>query len=139
VGTQGKATQTLSLSMAADSKPVWQWDAKKNSWQKYEGSVPQKMTSGVQLSAVNVIVLKLNEVTAGGLDPAGNPIPTYKTTGTGTGLIAIAGKTLPIKWSKAKATDVFTLTDEKGNPIALMPGNTFVELMPASTGTIKIK
>lgn len=56
----------------------------------------------------------------------------YKLVGEGTGHCAINGKIVPIKWSRAEATDFFTFTLEDGTPLTLNVGKTYVAIADVS-------
>jgi hypothetical protein len=89
----------------------------------------------VRLSAANVLVISVEIQNAGGTDAAGSPIPETMLVGSGTGLIAAAGKSLEIDWSKASAAAPLVIKTKAGDVVKLVAGQTWVELVPRGSGS----
>lgn len=53
-----------------------------------------------------------------------------KTTGSGTGYYVSCGKSIPIKWEKSSRFARAKYTDQSGEEIKLIPGNTWIQVMP---------
>ena len=132
----GKWTKKLDLKMSYVSNPHWTWNSSNGLWYRYEFDKPAMLQDGKQITATNVVALSVSIYNTVYKDPAGNPVPETKIVGSGTGTLASAGRTLPIRWYKTSDTEQIVLADASGNPITLVPGNTWVELVP-TTGTIK--
>jgi len=133
----GKWAKKLDLKMSYSSDPHWTWNSNAGLWYRYEYDKPAMLQNKKQITAVNIVALSVTLYNTPYKDPAGTPVPETKIVGSGTGVLASAGRTMPIKWSKASDGEQITLTDASGNPVTLMPGNTWVELVP-TTGTIKV-
>ncbi|MGY4645466.1 DUF3048 domain-containing protein [Cellulomonas sp. URHB0016] len=139
-----QATATLSgtpagavdVTMSGYSHPQWTWDAASGTWQRSEGAKPATARSGARLAATNVVTLSVRLVDSGTTDPAGNPVPETVLDGSGTGLVATGGKTLPVNWSKAAQDAPVVLTTAEGAPVSLAPGITWVELVPGTSGSV---
>jgi hypothetical protein len=130
----GVATKRLEVVMSRAQTSVWDWRKKAEVWQRSEGSEASMSTSGEQHAAENVVVLEVEVVNTSYKDPSGAPVPETQLVGSGTGVVASGGKTLDVEWSKESLHDPVVLTagDE---PVELEPGRTWVELMPAGTGS----
>jgi len=132
----GTPAAAVDVTMSGYSHPQWTWDGATGTWQRAEGSKPAMARSGLQLAATNVVTLSVRLVDSGTTDPAGNPVPETVLDGSGTGLVATGGKTLPVSWSKASQDAPVVLTTADGAPVQLAPGNTRVELVPGTSGSV---
>jgi hypothetical protein len=83
---------------------------------------------GAALTFDNVVILHMPTRLTGFIDPAGNPVPEMVTTGSGTATVLSAGRIRTGQWSKASVTSGFKLTDDSGQPLAVTPGHTAIEL-----------
>jgi hypothetical protein len=132
--TAGEGAAKVALTLSGGSHPAWQWDEAAGKFLRFEGSDKAVSTSGDQLAATNVIVLKTKQTIAPGKDPAGNPIPeTLLTQQSGTGVVLTGGSIVEVNWSKGTNRSLIELTLADGSPVLLAPGNTWIELGPEAT------
>jgi len=136
VFANGTAAARIDIKMSGVEASSWRWSAAQGAWMRYEGTTKATVVGGKQISATNVVTLSVTLTNTQYKDPAGNPVPETKIVGSGKGTVSYAGMTMPILWSKASAKQPIVLTDTAGNPVTLMPGNTWVELVPTS-GSVK--
>jgi DUF3048 family protein len=134
----GTPANVLELTLSGVSRPQWTWNPPDGRWLRAEGSTPALEADGTQLGATNVVVLRVDVVDTGGVDPAGNPIPETVLVGSGEALVASGGKTVAATWVKNSATDRLVLRDATGNPVRLAPGRTWVELVPNRGGAVTL-
>jgi hypothetical protein len=80
-------------------------------------------SSGAQLSAVNVVTLRVPVQVI-------QSIPTTQLIGSGQAWVSTGGGTVAATWSKASMTAPIRILDEYGVAVRLAPGNTWVELVP---------
>jgi hypothetical protein len=137
LGTGTPAT-LLKLKLSGMSNPTWVWNPAQQAWLRTEGTSPALQADGQQLTATNVVVLRVDIVNTRYTDPAGNPVPETDMVGEGEALVATGGRTLQATWSKASESAPVVLADSHGTPILLAPGNTWVELVPERTGSVTI-
>jgi hypothetical protein len=121
----------MSFGMAA---AAWDWDAASATWKRTQNGSPDIDQAGQQLAANNVIVQVINYTIDGyatgeGVVPA-PPIPKGQSVGSGSATILTGGTVIRATWSKASPTAVTQFADSAGQPIALAPGRTWVELLP---------
>lgn len=121
--TGGSASSTFDLAFSAESARSWGWDAVRGVWTRSQDGAPDLDGSGVPYSATNVLVLRV-PVT---ID---QDVPKTELIGSGEAWVASGGATIHATWSKVSAADRIVLVDDAGAPIALNPGNTWVELVP---------
>lgn len=135
----GTPASTLSFQLSAASSPSWSWDAGTGTWLRSEGTAPATARSGARLSAVNVVSLTAEHPTNTGFAAQGGaPVPTYTLVGSGDGVVATGGKTVPVRWQKDSQDAPLRLFTADGKPADLAPGNTWVELVPARSGSLTI-
>jgi hypothetical protein len=134
----GVPTGVVNLKLSGSSRPSWTWSAPDAAWLRAEGSTPATESDGTPLRAANVVVLRVQVVNTPFTDPAGNPVPETQMVGSGEALVASGGATVAASWSKAAVDAPVVLTDAAGQPILLAPGTTWVELVPAATGSVAI-
>ena len=127
----------VTFSYSRTNPIVYTYDDASNSYLRFHGDTPHKSTSGVQLSARNVVVLKI-EVTPGrGLDSAGNPSPEINLIGSGKAFVLRGGHFVEGEWKRPSLSARTTITTAEG-PIELLPGNTWIHLLPSErTATVE--
>lgn len=134
----GAPAALLQLKLSGVGRPTWTWSPPDGFWLRSEGTAPAMGADGARLVASNVVVLRVDVVNTPFRDPAGNPVPETRMVGTGEALVATGGSTVPASWTKASETAPVALTGPDGLPVLLTPGNTWVELVPKSTGSVTI-
>jgi hypothetical protein len=84
----------------------------------------------------NVLVLRVRVGDAGYLDPAGNPVPETKFTGSGAALLFHGGRVVRGTWKKTLDSTI-ALTSKTGK-LKVPAGHTWVELVPEKGGRVDI-
>lgn len=126
----GKDVTNILLEFSKGNKPGWTWDTASGTWLRDDGSKPHMAISGKQIFAKNVVVMRVPTVDAGYKDPAGGYVPRTVLEGTGPGFAMLGNKKIDVTWSKPDVKSPITLTDSTGKVVGLLPGNTWVELIP---------
>lgn len=134
----GTPASTLSFRLSAASSPTWSWDAGSGTWLRSEGTTAATAASGARLSAVNVVSITAEHPNTGYAAQGGTPVPTYTLVGSGDGVLASGGKTIPVRWEKTAEDQPMRLFTADGASATLAPGNTWVELVPAGTGSLTV-
>lgn len=121
----GTPTTEIALRFGAPSQPSWAFDAASGRYLRSQAGAADKDSAGHQLSAANVIVLRV---------PIGNDggVPKTELIGSGVAWVSSGGSTLKGTWRKTTQTGLIRLTDAGGNVIRLAPGNSWIELVPDS-------
>lgn len=120
------------------TSPSWTWDAGTQRWLRDEAGTPSTSAAGEVLAAENVVVLRVRIVASAGRDQAGNAVPETVMTGEGEALVASGGRTVAATWSKPTTADPVTLRTADGQDVTLVPGTTWVELVPADRGGVDV-
>ena len=136
--TAGTPADTLDLRLSAQSHPVWTWDAATGTWQRSEGAEPAVAASGARLSATNVVMITAGHPNTGFGAQGGAPVPTYELVGSGDAVVATGGRTVPVRWQKDAQDQPLRLLMPDGSDATLAPGNTWVELVPAGSGSVTV-
>lgn len=134
----GTPAGTLSFRLSGQSQPVWTWDAASGTWLRSEGSAPATAASGARLSAVNVVAITAPHPNTGFGAQNGAAVPTYELVGSGDAVVATGGRTIAARWQKDAQDAPMRLLLADGSEARLAPGNTWVELVPAGTGTLTV-
>jgi len=117
---------------------LWTYSAKTNTWLRTQDGLKHlDATTGKQLTAVNVIVLRV-AVDRSYKDPRYGFVPKTLLEGTGKGSIFTGGKQLDLTWTKTSPGSPMVLTDSSGAVIKLAPGNTWFELIPTDVGKLTV-
>lgn len=104
------------------------WDAGRGAWLRTQDGAPHVDTDGVQLAPANVVVLEIQYRFSNGSRESS---PHGITTGEGRALVFTGGHVVEGRWVRPGPGDPLQLLAADGAPIALTPGQTFLELPPA--------
>lgn len=91
--------------------------------------------AGDEFRPETVLVLRVKVGDGGYKDPAGNPVPETKFSGTGQALVFHDGSLVRGTWSKRSLEAPVTLQTKAGE-LALPPGKVWMELVPANGGNV---
>ncbi len=125
----GKKATGVTTKMSSLARPAWKWSAEKKAYLRSEGSTAAKVASGAQISATNVVLLDVKHKDSGYNAQGGTAVPDM-TGKKGKGAVLQGGKFVEVTWTKDGVGAPFVLLDDKGAPVLLAPGNTWVELVP---------
>lgn len=121
---EGGDVAGIALRFGSSSAPSWSWDPASARYLRFQdGGTPDLDTVGGQLSAVNVVVLRVPVTVS-------QSIPKTELIGSGEAWISTGGRTVHATWSKGSMTDPIRLVDDTGTVVRLAPGNTWIELVP---------
>jgi hypothetical protein len=128
--TAGTPTAAVNYEFSGVTNGSWTWDASKLVFLRSQGAGPDLDSAGVQLSATNVVVIRVTVTTDQG-------IPKTNLIGSGEAWISAGGRTVHATWLKASSTDPIHLVDGAGTAVRLAVGNTWIELVP-SAGSVSV-
>jgi hypothetical protein len=104
----------------------WEYDPELGEYLRTMGGVEHvDMNTGKQISAANVVVLKTTE--RGPLNELKHMM--YDTIGTGEALIFNYGNVIKGTWSKPSRTAELEFLDEKGKPVQMARGLTWISVV----------
>src|SRR4051794_39293022 len=109
------------------------------SW-RYQGGKYVNQNSfaqaGDQFRPDNVLVLRVKVGDAGYKDPAGNPVPETKFTGTGKAMLFHGGRVVRGTWKKSLDSTISLST--RAGRLQVPAGHTWIELVPANGGNVTV-
>lgn len=115
---------SISYSGGSGSMVSYTYDPTTNRYLRSIGGRPHNEVSGGQLSAVNVLVLKVSVNRSGSS-------PEITVTGSGEATVLREGRVIQGRWNRSGLADQMTLTDASGQPIQLAPGNVWINMLPS--------
>jgi hypothetical protein len=129
----GKPARKLTTSFSTYNTPSWKWNPTKSVYQRYQaGGAKDVDERNKQLTAVNVIVQMTRETSEYGY------VPHARVIGKGAAYISTGGSTVKAIWRKKNRNSMTTYTLADGTPVLLAPGNTWIELIPTTTGRFSV-
>lgn len=124
------AGNAVAFSYSNATNVRWSYDPGTKRYLRFHGDAPHRLEGGEQVSATNVVVMKVR-ITAGQVrDASGTPTQDTSVTGGGEVTVLRGGSAVTGQWNRANASDRTTFTDASGQPIELAPGNTWIHLVP---------
>jgi hypothetical protein len=124
------ASVTFAYSGTRDAVR-YTYDGPGKKYLRFHGNAPHNSAGGGQLSAVNVVVLKVKVTPGQGVDASGSRSPEISVVGEGEATVLRGGTSVTGKWSRSGLSDQMTLTDTGGKELKLAPGNTWIHLLPS--------
>lgn len=133
VAAVGEAAAGVDLVM--DGLDVgWRFDAATGRYLRTTEGEPHLDAATGQISSANVIVMVVEYFPK----PSAAGSPQAITTGFWDVLVFTGGVLVRGTWSRPDRLSPIVLTDTNGQPIALTPGNTWVELPEVDTFTVAV-
>jgi hypothetical protein len=122
---EGTPTSTITLRFGSSSAPSWNVDPASGRYLRFQSGQADLDSAGTQLSAANVIVIRV---------PIGNDggVPKTELIGSGEAWVSSGGSTVHATWRKGSQRALIRLVDDTGTVIRLAPGNSWIELVPLS-------
>lgn len=108
-----------------NTSAVWRWDANSKAFLREQQGTPHIDPDGRQVSAANVMIL----MTPYRVSPFDARSPEAVSVGSGEAWLLSDGHVTYGKWSRASRSEPYLLTDEAGQTLKLLPGQTWVELL----------
>jgi hypothetical protein len=107
----------------------YEWDGSGFARSQY-GVAHVMADSSERIKPANVIVQFVDYRSSGFIDSTGSPSPEAVLEGEGEAWVFTDGKLIRGRWSRPTRGDVTQYLDAGGQPIALTPGRTWIELAP---------
>lgn len=128
----GRASAGVDISFGL-ADIGFRWSATARAWLRTQNGSAHVMADGTRLAPENVVVLQVPY----GVSSVDAQSPEAHTVGSGPAWVLTGGRVIAGTWSRARSTDPIALTDGDGDPIALTRGQTFVELAPPGSITLR--
>jgi len=128
---EGAVVAGVDLVFGGSSHPSWRWDAASARWLRTQMGEVDLDSAGAQLSAVNVVIVRVPVSNDGG-------VPKTELVGGGEAWVLSGGGMVHASWSKPDRTTPIRLVDDTGAVIRLAPGNSWFELVPNSGSVTQV-
>ncbi|MEM9522117.1 MAG: DUF3048 domain-containing protein [Actinomycetota bacterium] len=136
VGLPPSATPVSDVRIDYASVGIdWAWDAAAGGFVRTQAGTPHVDADEVQIIATNVVVAEVDRRSTGMVDTAGSPVTEQVFVGAGRGIVFTDGHAIEVLWTKPSLSSVPTWTTPDGVPVALLPGQTWIELTPPGATT----
>lgn len=122
---EGAPVAGVDLVFGGSAHPSWRWDAASARWLRSQMGEADLDSAGAQLSAVNVVIVRVPVSNDGG-------VPKTELVGAGEAWVMSGGGMVHASWAKPDRDSPIRLVDDTGAVIRLAPGNSWVELVPLS-------
>jgi hypothetical protein len=127
-GGEPVASARLRFSPAAEA--AWRWDG--GHWLREQDGGAHALAGGEQVAADNVVVASVAVTPGTRRDASGNPTVHVDVLGEGGALLLRDGRAYRGSWRKRSAQAHFEWLGADGAPLALRPGRSWIELLPAA-------
>ena len=119
-GTPASAVQNI---FSNQSDNTWTYDGASGRYLRTQWEGPDLDLAGAQLSAANVVVMRVNVDEFVG-------VPRTRMVDSGELFVLSGGKVVHGTWSKAGTASPIVFKGDNGVTIRLAPGNTWIEMVP---------
>lgn len=118
----------VSFSYSGTNRVLYTFDEASGRYLRFHGETPHLSVTGDQITATNVVILKVEVAAGTRLDSAGNTSPEIRVVGSGKAFVLRGGHFVEGTWSRPTLADRTEVT-AAGEPIELLPGNTWIHLL----------
>ncbi len=128
---RGRPARSMAAVFSGAHTTSWTWT--KKGYLNDDGFA----ADGDRFTPDTVLMLRVQVGDAGYLDPAGNPVPETRFTGTGDAAIFRGGRVVRGTWEKDGLESAVVLRTQAGE-LRLPPGKVWLELVPADEGDVVV-
>lgn len=130
---EGREMTEIYIPYANFYKVGWKYDADSKRFVRYVNGKTHDSQTGESITAKNIIMYTVKNKNLPDTEDKGRQ--DLENIGSGTGYYFSDGMMVEINWSKTArdAKTEYTLAD--GTPLALNPGNTFIQIVPTYVST----
>lgn len=114
------------LAFSQGETRSWACDATSGRWLRSQQGAADRDAEGGQLSAANVVVLRV------GISDNGGVPETVLAGSGGEGFVVSGCAWVPVTWSKGDIAAPIVVTRGDGQPVVLAPGNSWIEFVPTA-------
>jgi Protein of unknown function (DUF3048) N-terminal domain/Protein of unknown function (DUF3048) C-terminal domain len=128
----GRPVRQAGLRFSPSSRAAWRWDAAGGRFVREQDGTPARLADGEPVTTDNVVVLRVAIRLDENRDVLGNRTPDPVVIGRGRAWLLRDGRVVTGTWRRASAAQPLRLLGQDGQPLALRPGRTWVELLPVT-------
>jgi Protein of unknown function (DUF3048) N-terminal domain/Protein of unknown function (DUF3048) C-terminal domain len=128
----GRPVRQARLRFSPSSRAAWRWDAAAGRFLRDQDGTPDRLADGEPVTTDNVVVLRVAIRLDENRDVLGNRTPDPVVIGSGRAFLLRDGQVVDGSWRRPSAAQPLRLLGQDGQPLALHPGRTWVELLPST-------
>ena len=128
----GRPVGQVGLRFSPSSRAAWRWDAAAGRFVREQDGAQDRLVGGEPVTTDNVVVLRVAIRLDQNRDVLGNRTPDPVVIGKGRAWLLRDGRVVAGTWSRASPAQPLRVLGQDGQPLALRPGRTWVELLPSS-------
>jgi DUF3048 family protein len=122
--------RTATIPFAGSAwRAVWRWSSSSGTYLRWHGTAPHRAASGTQISAANVIVMRV-ATQRNNSQAAAHGTPELRLVGSGAMVLLRNGVRIVGRWTRSSLTAPTRFVDKLGRQLTLAPGTTWIELVP---------
>jgi hypothetical protein len=130
-GSVAGSGASVHIPFSSSSDVTWQWSATAGKYLRSYSGAADMLLDGTQTAATNVVIMSVSTASGPWVENSeGGHEVDVTATGTGPLVVMRNGVAITGTWTRTALTQPATLTSAGGVPIALAPGNSWVELAP---------
>jgi hypothetical protein len=133
----GTAAPAASVHIPYEFSDVtWTWVPHPGAWlRSYSDTGPATLGDGGQIATTNIVVMKVVIYPSPYVEDAtGTHENVLVLTGSGPAQVFRGGAVINGTWNRPSLSQPTQFLDDKGHPIPLAPGQTWIELVPTTIG-----
>ena len=123
----GRPARSVTVEYGGSSTATWTFDRRLDRWRRAEAWSEHRLENGRQVTADNVIVLHTRRDLSFADDDPSMLVPDLVDS-SGTLQLFTGDRVVEGRWRKAGVNEPFEFTTADGDPLLLVPGNTWVEI-----------
>lgn len=124
-----EAAESVSFQFSPATRIRYSYDPDRQVYLRFHGDEPHTSASGEQLSAVNVVVMKVQISTGTVRDASGALTQETDVVGSGEVVVLHGGMVEFGTWNRPSLSSNTTLEDRDGGTLELAPGNTWIHMI----------
>lgn len=125
----GRQTGSADLVFSSYASATWTWQDDKSNWAREQNGSAHVTAEGRQITADNVVVMRVETSVGNRTDSAGNPTVALDVIGKGKATVLRDGQAFTARWRKDSPEDQIEWLTNDGRPLALRPGQTWIEIL----------
>lgn len=130
----GEPAETIVAPFSDDYRHSWAWRPATGVFERGQNGTRHLTANGDQIAAANVVYAQVQVGSGGGVDVSGSSTVSVALIGGGQATFYRDGQRFEGTWRKSAREAQFEWLDAQGQPFALAPGRTWVELQPSGLG-----
>ena len=127
----GDSVKSIDIPYSKLYRVSYEYDDQNNVYVRYVDGEYHMSQTGNPLTAKNIIIYQISNYNLNDGEDKGRQ--ELKNIGSGSGYYITNGKKIDISWSKSSRSERTVYKTVDGSELKLNPGNTFVQIVPASS------